>query len=118
MHARHVLGLPDSWRWLKLDSEDDGRGGVYFIIEGAISTGVVFKSGPRKGEINWKHKTGERRLIISRKEHDDFIASWEAKTGSCAGCGGTGAEFASWSALDGEKTRPCRKCKATGKAAK
>lgn len=115
MHARKILGLPDAWRWISLNAEDDGRGNFYTVMVGAIPDGVCFKSGKRKGEINWKFRHEERRLLLGHKEHAEFIRAWEVETGKCSKCGGSGQTMVRWTATDGAIDGPCSACAATGK---
>jgi hypothetical protein len=114
MHARELLGMPEEWRWLRIEtlSEVPER---HTLIFGAIPDGVVFKSGPRKGQLNLKRRHDERQVVITDSQHRAFCLRWEQKTGSCASCGGSGEGFASWSKTEGTKTNKCGRCGGTGR---
>lgn len=89
MHARKLLGLPETWRWYSLESIGE-RPRAHCLIKGAIPDGVLFKSGPRKGQLNWKHRSAETTVVISFGDHHAFVAGWEKETGLCSSCGNTG----------------------------
>lgn len=108
MHARKLLSLPEDWRWTSLEAIPGGDGRDYSQVKGAIPFGVRFKSGPRKGEINWAHRREERTVVIPFKEHHAFIAAWEDETGLCHDCGNTGQATAGWLRDEGAKYAPCR----------
>jgi hypothetical protein len=109
-HAREKAGMPPEWGWYHL--ERIGPNGVWGTqIDGAIAP--PFRSGPRKGEPNWKQRdpATERRVFITKPEHDAWLAAWELRTGKCSRCTGEGRLIQS-SHRDGTKTyRPCEKCK-------
>lgn len=98
MLARKKLGLSDKWRWLDLAVLDKTastpRAQAQSLIKGAEPTGEVFKSGPRKGQVNWQKIVpgSERTLAVTFGEYDAFCAAWELETGLCADCGGARGE--------------------------
>lgn len=113
MHARKLLGMPETWRWIRIEAiEGQAIGGRWYTkLTGATPAGVFFKSGPRKGEINWKHRIDEHTVIIPSDEHNAFIAAWEKETGLCRDCGNTGQEEAGWSKNAGVMHRGCERCR-------
>lgn len=102
-------GVPDGWKWFRLEVADvkAPRHQSASLVTGAVAT-ERFKSGPRKGEINWakRDKSTERTLCIPFAEFDAFEAKWEADNNACSSCGGAGK----W-----ESGRECHSCKGTGK---
>lgn len=106
-------GLPEGWRWFHVRAVDGGDS----IVTGAVCT-MLFKSGPRKGRPNWdkRDRSTQREIVVTREQLQERRAQWERDTGKCVQCFGTKAEFASWSSIEGTKTRPCRRCKETGVA--
>lgn len=117
--ARKKLGRGDDWKWCAFES----IGSTDMILKGVadmIITGGVpgkYVSGPRKGQDKWSGVPKDR-VIVTQSEVDAAIASYETETGNCHNCGGSAEEWAGWSAVAGNRYRPCRKCAATGKAAK
>lgn len=105
-------GAPDGWQWYRQEAIDGG-----LLVTGAVCD-ATYKSGPRKGLTNWskRDKATERRILISELAMLGRRMQWERDTGKCSECFGTGAEWAGWSAKDGNRTRPCRRCGSTGKA--
>lgn len=109
-HARELLDMPPEWRAYRW--EVNGRG-VY--VEGAIPL-TVYQRGPRRGQVKWKPRTHEAAIVVLNGQHCAWLTEWEAATGKCHNCSGTTQEWAGWSAKDGSRYRPCRRCEATGKA--
>lgn len=103
-------GMPEGWCWFRLEVVDHRlpRDEAASSVTGAVCT-TVFKSGPRKGELNWAKRDGstERTLIITFKELDARERQWESDTGKCCRCFGSG----------NDSFGKCRRCGATGKAA-
>jgi len=44
------------------------------------------------------------------------MLAWEAETGNCFRCGGSGQESFGWSKAEGRLYRQCSRCGGTGKA--
>lgn len=110
MHARKLLGLPESWCWFRLNGVELSPGRTAVEVTGAIPS-VAFKSGKRKGELNWKKAVSKATVTIIDSDHLAFIRAWEESTGLCSNCGGSGKELARWHHIEGETMRPCSKCK-------
>lgn len=113
--ARKRLGISDErWRWMSLEAiGDDGE--RHTLLKGGME-GPPFKSGPRKGEVNWarRDRAWDRTLVISMDEYRAFRDEWEAKTGRCKNCGGCGWVGFRWSATEGVSFRRCARCEGTG----
>lgn len=113
-YAREFLGLPPEWRvyeWKSL--------GVHPHYIGLTVTGSIpraKRSGRYKGEPTWRDKVMERSLSVSTAQMDAFRAKWEAESGACHACLGTGHELHGWSLATGPRFRPCPRCNATGDA--
>lgn len=74
-----------------------------------------FKSGPRKGRINHKHCTAEKTVTITEAELAEAIAAYEAETGYCTSCSGSGQAVAGWNRDEGTRFKTCKRCSGTGR---
>lgn len=111
---RREYELPDDFKFYAWKCYPPGSDTIYVEFKGAICT-EVYKSGPRKGRTNYQKSTGEREFHVPVDRAAKWEAEWQAETGNCLNCTGTGNEWAGWSSTEGNKERPCRKCGATGK---
>ncbi|MFP2898778.1 hypothetical protein [Corallococcus sp. 4LFB] len=107
--AQRKRGVPEGWRWFSIQGKGHPapREQCTSIVTGAVCT-ATFKSGPRKGELNWakRDRSTERELAIPFPEFDAFLLEWEAETGRCHNCYGNGRAF----------DRVCYRCGGAGKA--
>lgn len=117
LYIRKKLGLSDGWRWIRLRAVDGPGGKSYTHAEGAEPTGERYKSGKRKGEINFRKLVpgSERTVIVDVDELDRFKEEWERETGSCFVCAGSGQASYGWSIHEGTKYRPCSRCQSKKK---
>ena len=112
-------GMPAGWKWNQLkcvgELENDGSG---ILVTGAVCT-AVYSRGKRKGDTNWskRDRSTEKELFISRNEYDKRRQKWQADTGKCVECLGSGQILAGMSIYTGKTYRPCHKCGATGEIA-
>jgi hypothetical protein len=90
------------FRWEVVGKDD-------MLITGGVAR--VLDRGPNKGRERWDGPG--TRVVVTGKELDSAMATYEATTGSCAECEGSGKEVAGWSATSGTKYRTCAKCKGT-----
>ena len=107
--ARKKLNALESWthfKWQCIGKTDD------LLVTGGITR--ILKSGPRKGKQTWDG-VGEIVCITATELEADYLA-YEAETGNCHKCGGSGQEWRGWSAIDGNKYESCHYCLGTGKA--
>lgn len=113
--AERKRGMPVGWGWFSIKLVDSSTGAA--LLKGAVCT-AVFQRGPQKGQKNWskRDRSTERELVITEAELAAMRLEWEAETGRCFVCGGSGQQFASWSATAGTKTEPCTRCRSTGRA--
>lgn len=77
--AHMMFDVPTSMRWLEVETLGDGKAPRHltsFRILMADPPDAVFKSGPRKGAINWKkrNKSLDREVVLSFAQFDEFIA--------------------------------------------
>ena len=56
----------------------------------------------------------EKTACVTPREVAEEERRFEAQNGRCAKCGGTGEEWAGWSAASGVRLSPCTRCNATG----
>lgn len=96
-------------------------GGTQDIISGKaadimITLGKerILTRGPRKGQKTWDTKDSVR-VVVTYDEAKAERQRYEAETGNCGECFGTGQEWCVWSAAEGNRHRQCRVCLGTGK---
>jgi hypothetical protein len=89
----------------------NGPEGSDLVVSGGVPR--LLKAGPRKGKPTWRD-VPTQRAVVTRAELDAEKARYEADTGKCSECMGTGKVLASWSAAEGVKYRPCKRCDGTG----
>lgn len=116
MYARETYGLPDGWRWIRIEAKDGKPGQRLSELFGAVPDGVVYKSGPRKGQLNLKRRHDERTFIIDMADLEKFERRWELSTGNCSECGGGGQTLNGWNRETGAKYGACARCGGNGKA--
>ena len=109
--AAASVGIP-GWRWIRWQKMDAG---------GSLVTGYVpqtYKRGPKKGEPRLGAPTPgtERKVVVSDADMDAAAAKYEAETGLCWHCKGTGQVAVGWSRAEGIRYETCRRCAGTGKA--
>ncbi len=83
------------------------------LVQGSTPIGV-YARGPRKGRNKYLRPC--ERCVVTRAEIDSAASAWEAQTGKCSKCEGSGQEWAGWSSDEGNRYRDCYRCKATGVA--
>lgn len=117
-HAREVVGMPPEWEAYEYAAigRTINQDAKLIRVKGAIAPKKT--KGANKGLPNWRKadKATEREAYFTPAEHDKWCSEWEQKTGKCSECTGKGEVFASWSATDGTKHKPCKKCGGTGQA--
>ena len=84
------------------------------IVTGDVPDGV-YRSGKRKGRPRFNGPG--RKVVITKAEMQAKATAYEADTGKCWDCKGTGQVWAGWSKADGTRYRDCQRCNATGNAA-
>jgi len=107
--AARKAGNP-AWRWCSLERVGEDA----IIVTGGVPS-EVFKSGPRKGRINWS-KVEQVKLIVTDAELQTERERHESETGRCASCDGEGLIVFSMSADGTSKKRKCDRCLGAGLA--
>jgi hypothetical protein len=105
--AEAKVGI-EGWKAYQWEDCDDDS-----IVTGSVPDGVYSK-GPRKGKPRFVGKG--KRVIITRVELEARAIAYEAETGKCWDCKGTGQTWAGWSRTEGTKYRECQRCAGTGEA--
>jgi hypothetical protein len=106
--ARRKLGAPPEWElcgWERV-----GTDGV--LITGGIPR--LLKSGPSKGKKTWRDSE-ITKAVVTKGEEAIERAAYEASTGNCGECLGSGKTWAGWKLGEGSSYRQCRDCSGTGK---
>ena len=101
--ALRKVGNPEGYNvcgWEVLD-----YGGVLYRMRREVPT------LPGRGK-KWAGE--EKTACISSDEIAAEEARFEAETGRCAKCNGSGQQWAGWSVVDGTRFEPCTRCNATG----
>ncbi len=112
---RGKFPIPEGWEVIGWERKNFGKPTEYIEFRGAICT-EMFKRGPRKGKQNWAKRTQEMVLPMTFAELDAARAKWSQETGLCHHCAGNGTAWHGWSAIEGDKYKPCKHCNETGKA--
>lgn len=92
MHAREIAGMPETWRVSNFDTiREDGR-----ILEHEL-TGAVVPTVPGGSKVLWHRKdhATERVVRFTPAEHEAWLRAWEARTGLCRWCVGSGSVIGS-----------------------
>lgn len=119
MMARERLGMPDTWCAYSWACKPGGGSVVTHYVEVVGMIAPLKTKGKNKGDHNWSagDKDTEKTVYITPAEHAAWCVAWEAKTGRCIECIGTGKVIASISVVNGTTYRECPKCKGTKLAA-
>lgn len=117
-HAKEKYGLPPTWEAFRYECFPPGGPKVLYVQLTGNVPPPPFKSGLRKGRTAWakRDKKTDTVAILPDDEHQAWLAAWEAKTGLCRVCQGSGLESAGWSQETGPRYRACVRCGGTGKA--
>lgn len=121
-YCREALSAPEGWRvgaWHRgLESGDDECPANTIKLRGAIYE--LYRGGKNKGKTNYKKPIDGTSKTYFVLESD--IRAWqeekERRTGLCSDCEATGQRWAGWSAADGNRYQPCKRCNATGRVSK
>jgi hypothetical protein len=86
-------------------------GGGDSIVTGSVPVGT-YSRGPRKGEPKF---TGPSTMVVvTRAELETAATAYEAETGRCWNCKGTGQVVRKISVTEGTTYRPCARCGGSG----
>jgi hypothetical protein len=106
MKAAETKVAIEGWKAYKWEDCDGDS-----IVTGDIPYGV-YRSGPRKDRPRFKGPG--RRVVITKAELQVIATAYEAETGKCWECKGTGQTWAGRSIAEGNKYRKCQRCAGTG----
>lgn len=77
-----------------------------------ITGGVPHMVGHKK---KWPPRKTMERVLLTHAEIEAEYARYEAETGNCHACYGSGKETYGWTVVDGAKYRICPHCKGVGR---
>lgn len=108
--AEKAAGL-DGWMAYRWEAVEGGS-----LVTGDVPIGFISR-GKNKGCPKWSaNSKNKRRVLVSDDQMQQIAAAYEADTGLCWDCQGTGKTFASWSAKEGTTYRKCSRCDGSGKS--
>lgn len=115
-YLKERYGLPDEWVWCSFESIDPPTY-EHSIYKGGVYPFAITK-GKHKGRTNYRKPLPgtERTCVINGREFEVWLPTWEAKTGKCHECRGTGQRWIGWNAAEGNRHCDCERCGATGNA--
>lgn len=106
--ARCKVNGPEGWAVFAWERIGDGND---LVVTGGVPR--LLKAGPRKGKPTWRD-VPTQKAVVTGAEIEAEKARYEADTGKCSDCMGSGQVFASWSQAEGKKYRACGRCGGTG----
>ena len=112
--AQRFKGMPVDWQWFSIQSKESPYG-RFVQVTGAVPVGF-YSQGPRKGRPKWPINKDCQIFQFTPAQLDEVFFAWEAQTGDCFKCGGSGQESFGWSKAEGKRYRQCSRCGGTGKA--
>ena len=92
-----------AYRWEDCDGDS--------IVTGDVPNGV-YRSGKRKGRPRFNGPG--QKVIVTKAELQSRAATYEAETGRCWDCKGTGQAWVGWSKAEGARYSTCSRCSGTG----
>jgi len=115
----HMFSLNDIMRLAETKSGIPGwkafrwqAAGPDSIVTGSVPVGT-YSRGPRKGEPKFKGKG--TMVVVTRAEKESAATAYEAETGRCWNCKGTGQVVRKISKVEGTTYRPCVRCGGSGR---
>lgn len=87
------------------------------VVRGCVPFGE-YTRGPRKGEPRFDHPEcrDHRSIIVTDADMHAAATDYEAATGNCWECKGSGKEHTGWSIDKGLTHKTCSRCGGTRKA--
>lgn len=114
LHAREKASLPDTWKAYRLECFPKGNERTLYIeVTGMVAPAM--KTQPERSDFKRGDRATKKTVVLPVADHDAWLARWEQANQKCHKCEGSGQELAGWSVSDGNRYRPCSRCKATGK---
>jgi hypothetical protein len=113
--AKEMLGLPKDWRATTWQVVGDVKSPIGIQLSGGVYRHVKTR-GPNKGKTDFRKPEpgSEVTLVVGKAQFEAWRAKWEAETGWCSECHGTGVVFAGWNHITGTRMRVCKPCGGTG----
>lgn len=111
--AKELAGRPDAtaYAYEVLNVADDGIDGMKVTMADV----PALKAGPDKGKPNFRRRTFIQERIITTADLEAGARAWAERTDNCVACMGSATQFVRWNRDEGEVTKPCRHCAATGR---
>jgi hypothetical protein len=106
--AIEKLGI-NGWEPYRWEAATDGH-----IVTGSVPFGV-YRSGPKKGQPVFD-STDKKTVFVSNEEIKAMANRYEAETGKCWNCKGTGEIMFGWSKKNGVIHKICSRCDGCGTA--
>ena len=106
--ARRKVNGAEGWAVCAWERIGDGND---LVVTGGVPR--LLKTGPRKGKPTWRD-VPTQKAVVTGAEIEAEKARYEADTGKCSDCMGSGQVFASWSQAEGKKCCTCGRCGGTG----
>ena len=111
---RREYNLPGSFVFYRWESfPNNSSRSDYVLFTGAECP--LFARGPKAGKPNYRLGTNKRRLSVSSLQAEQWGREYEAETGNCRECEGSGEEVAS-AGVGGTLYRSCSRCGGSGEA--
>lgn len=108
--ARRRLGLMDKWEMCGFQKLDGLESWTF-----SMAVPTFIERGARKGQKKWTGPT--LRCCITSEEIQAEFHRYEAETGQCGLCCGSGQEWAGWNHKTGNRWRTCSRCNGSGERA-
>lgn len=108
--ARQKLNESIDWQICVWERVGDGND---CLVKGAVPR--LLTRGKRKGEPTWRG-IPMRSAVVTQMEINAELEAFEAGTGYCAHCFGSGQTFKSWNHETGTVYQDCPQCDGTGLA--
>ena len=103
--AAKKVGI-DRWQAFQWESVTGGS-----VVRGEVPSGVYVR-GPKKGRPRFGRPGAahKQRVVVSHAEMESAAKEYEASTGLCWDCKGSGDVSVGWSAEHGVKRATCARC--------
>lgn len=106
--ARKHAKAGEDWHWCRMEFIDNGPH-AGSLIEGAVPN--IAPDGSRR----WVGVRLEQIFVLESEVRAAELV-YEAETGNCHACAGSGMRNTGWSSEHGNTFGPCKRCDRTGKA--
>lgn len=109
--------LPDEWVWHSFEAIEDRPPFRFAKYSGGVYPFAKAK-GKYKGRTDYKRPVigTEQVVVLDDHEFEAWLPTWEARTGLCHECLGTGQKWTGWHYKEGSSYCDCPRCGTSGKA--